>query len=63
VPNPSAKSAASKVRGPPAKHVIPAELIYEPNWETGKSVRWSLYIHTASWRRTSGDALVMRDNS
>ena len=24
--------------------IIPAELIYEPNWETGKAVRWSISL-------------------
>lgn len=24
--------------------IIPAELIYEPNWETGKAVRWSIQL-------------------
>ena len=24
--------------------IIPAELIYEPNWETGKAVRWSIKL-------------------
>ena len=47
--------------------IIPAEAIYEPNWETGKSVRWIIYQPGAvpmgiagiyrKWRHPDGRAV------
>jgi putative SOS response-associated peptidase YedK len=46
--------------------IIPAEVIYEPNWETGKSVRWSIGLASGeplaiagiwrAWRRPDANS-------